>query len=193
MARRGLRAGIVVVGSPATGPVVGSPAAVVVVVEVRIRAWCYVKSLGPPNPSALGLLGPPSISPIPVGCLRLFEDVDQLLALRGISIMRPRALDSPEHMRTSLTVLITFPELLMIVTNSVAGILRALMLCRVGGLCFDSGFVVGLSSHELQVSHALVSTRLVLGCWIAGVCDNPQDFVFGIVSERIEKCKRRGD
>jgi hypothetical protein len=48
-------------------------AAVVVVVVVGVAARCHVKRLGPLDAPALGLA---SVSPVPVGCLRLLEDVD---------------------------------------------------------------------------------------------------------------------
>ena len=51
---------------------VGVPAIVVVVV-VRIAARCHVKCLGSLDAPALGLDG---VSPVPVGRLRLLEDVD---------------------------------------------------------------------------------------------------------------------
>ena len=61
---------------------VGVPGIVVVVV-VRIAARCHVKCLGPLDTSALCLDG---ISLVAVGSLRLLEDIDQLLALGGVSV-----------------------------------------------------------------------------------------------------------
>ena len=111
--------------------IVGSSPVVETVLIVVIRAVLVVlhcrscparrdnvESLGPTYPWYRGTLGLHSLLSVPVGCLGIFEDVDEVLALRRWSEDKR----GPRVCRAVLTVLMIFPELLMIVIVSWMGI-----------------------------------------------------------------------
>ena len=76
---------------------------------------CHIECLSSAYACALGLDG---FLPVPVCGLRLLEDVDQMYPLDLLVVLIAMSL-----WLAMLTVLMTFPELLMMVIISVAGIL----------------------------------------------------------------------
>jgi hypothetical protein len=83
-----------------------------------------VESLGAAYARDRSTLCPQSLPLIPVGCLGIFEDVDEVLALWRRSVSR-QDLVKNDAGRCEPTVLIILPELFMMVIVSCMGIFAA--------------------------------------------------------------------